>query len=100
MVSIPLEDAQRVEILLKVCNNTWRDCFFRTIGTMASLFLQCGFCKEYLVALSISEKLGYIGLVPFVAGAVAVVFGADGAEELFKLYPLLVLTFMSGGCWV
>jgi hypothetical protein len=51
------------------------------------------------MALSISEKLGYIGLVPFVAGAVAVVLGVDGAEELFKLYSLLVLTFMSGGCW-
>ncbi|MAY14830.1 MULTISPECIES: DUF3429 domain-containing protein [Thalassolituus] len=51
------------------------------------------------MALSISEKLGYAGLLPFIAGATAVVLGIDGGEEFFKLYSLLILAFMAGGCW-
>lgn len=51
------------------------------------------------MATSISEKLGYAGLVPFVAAALAVVFGYERGEEFFKLYSLLILTFMAGGCW-
>ncbi|TVV43699.1 DUF3429 domain-containing protein [Thalassolituus sp. C2-1] len=51
------------------------------------------------MALSISEKLGYAGLLPFIAGATAVVLGLDGGEEFFKLYSLLILAFMAGGCW-
>ncbi len=51
------------------------------------------------MALSISEKLGYAGLLPFIAGAIAVVLGIEGGEEFFKLYSLLILAFMAGGCW-
>ncbi len=51
------------------------------------------------MALSFSEKLGYAGLVPFVAGAVAILFGVEGAEEMFKLYSVLILSFLAGGCW-
>ncbi len=51
------------------------------------------------MALSISEKLGYAGLLPFIAGAAAVVLGVEGGEEFFKLYSLLILAFMAGGCW-
>ena len=51
------------------------------------------------MALSISEKLGYAGLLPFIAGAAAVVLGMEGGEEFFKLYSLLILAFMAGGCW-
>lgn len=51
------------------------------------------------MALSFSEKLGYIGLVPFVVGTVCIVLGIEGAEHLFKLYSLLILTFLAGGCW-
>lgn len=51
------------------------------------------------MALSISEKLGYAGLLPFIAGATVVVLGIDGGEEFFKLYSLLILAFMAGGCW-
>lgn len=51
------------------------------------------------MALSISEKLGYAGLLPFIAGAAAVVLGIDGGEAFFKLYSLLILAFMAGGCW-
>ena len=52
-----------------------------------------------MMALSISEKLGYAGLLPFIAGAAAVVLGVEGGEEFFKLYSLLILAFMAGGCW-
>lgn len=51
------------------------------------------------MALSFSEKLGYAGLVPFVAGAVAILFGVEGAAEMFKLYSVLILSFLAGGCW-
>ena len=51
------------------------------------------------MALSISEKLGYAGLLPFIAGAAAVVLGVERGEEFFKLYSLLILAFMAGGCW-
>lgn len=51
------------------------------------------------MAISLSEKLGYVGIAPFVVGAIGVVFGIAGAEQLFKLYSLLVLTFMAGACW-
>ncbi|UXD87632.1 DUF3429 domain-containing protein [Thalassolituus hydrocarboniclasticus] len=51
------------------------------------------------MALSISEKLGYAGLLPFIAGAAAVVLSLEGGEEFFKLYSLLILAFMAGGCW-
>lgn len=51
------------------------------------------------MSLSISEKLGYAGLVPFVLTALGVVFGIEGAQELFKLYSLLILSFIAGGCW-
>ncbi|MCA6065180.1 DUF3429 domain-containing protein [Thalassolituus marinus] len=51
------------------------------------------------MALSISEKLGYAGLIPFVAAAGAVLMGYEQGEEFFKLYSLLILTFMAGGCW-
>src|SRR5690554_2241771 len=51
------------------------------------------------MALSCSEKLGYAGLVPFAAGAVAILFGVEGAEEMFKLYSVLILSFLAGGCW-
>lgn len=51
------------------------------------------------MALSLSEKLGYAGLVPFVVGAIATIFGVEGADELFKLYSVLILAFMAGGCW-
>lgn len=51
------------------------------------------------MAVSLSEKLGYVGVAPFVIGAVCVVAGVDGADHLFKLYSLLILTFMAGACW-
>lgn len=51
------------------------------------------------MAMSISEKLGYAGLFPFVAATIAVVMGYAQGEEYFKLYSLLILTFMAGGCW-
>lgn len=51
------------------------------------------------MAMSISEKLGYAGLLPFVVGAAAVLLGVEGGENIFKLYSLLILTFMAGGCW-
>ncbi|WP_430462382.1 DUF3429 domain-containing protein [Thalassolituus sp. LLYu03] len=51
------------------------------------------------MAMSISEKLGYAGLLPFIAAAVAVVMGVEQGEAMFKLYSVLILAFMSGGCW-
>ena len=51
------------------------------------------------MAISNSEKLGYLGTVPFIVGAVCVVLGVNGAEHLFKLYSLLILTFITGACW-
>lgn len=51
------------------------------------------------MTITLSEKLGYLGIAPFVVGAVCVVFGVAGAEHLFKLYSLLILTFMAGACW-
>lgn len=51
------------------------------------------------MAISLSEKLGYVGVAPFVLGALGVIFHIDGGEHLFKLYSLLVLTFMAGACW-
>ena len=48
---------------------------------------------------SFSEKLGYIGTLPFIVGALCVIVGIDGAEHWFKLYSLLILTFMAGACW-
>lgn len=51
------------------------------------------------MTMSISEKLGYAGLAPFVISAITVVFGSEAGGEFFKLYSLLILTFMAGGCW-
>lgn len=52
-----------------------------------------------LQKISVSEQLGYVGLVPFVAGGLAVTFGVEGAEEFFKFYSVMILAFMSGACW-
>ncbi len=51
------------------------------------------------MTFSISEKLGYAGLLPFIIGMMAVVLGYEQGEEFFKLYSLLILAFMAGGCW-
>ncbi len=51
------------------------------------------------MVMSISEKLGYAGLIPFIVATVAVVLGYEQGEAFFKLYSLLILTFMAGGCW-
>lgn len=50
-------------------------------------------------SLSLSERLGYAGLIPFVSIGLAVGIGIEGAAELFKLYSVLILAFMAGGCW-
>ena len=53
----------------------------------------------HLNSMSLSEKLGYAGLVPFIASAVAAVVGIEGSEHFFKVYSVLILCFMAGGCW-
>lgn len=50
-------------------------------------------------SLSLSERLGYAGLIPFVLIGLAVGIGVEGSAELFKLYSVLILAFMAGGCW-
>lgn len=50
-------------------------------------------------SLSLSERLGYAGLIPFILIGGAVGVGVEGAPDLFKLYSLLILAFMAGGCW-
>lgn len=50
-------------------------------------------------SLSLSERLGYAGLIPFVLIGLAVSIGIEGSGELFKLYSVLILAFMAGGCW-
>jgi len=48
---------------------------------------------------SLSELLGYAGLIPFILLGGLTWFGVDGAGNLFKLYSLTILAFMAGGCW-
>lgn len=50
-------------------------------------------------SLSLSERLGYAGLLPFIMITIAVAIGVEGAADLFKLYSVLILAFMAGGCW-
>lgn len=49
--------------------------------------------------LTLSETLGYAGLIPFVLLGVGTFAGVGEAGDLFKLYSLLILAFMAGGCW-
>lgn len=49
--------------------------------------------------ITLSEKLGYLGTLPFVIGALLVLLGVEAAEHWFKLYSLLILTFIAGACW-
>ena len=51
------------------------------------------------MALSLTEKLGAAGLLPFVAATVSLCLGVDYAEQLFRLYSFAILAFMAGSCW-
>jgi hypothetical protein len=45
------------------------------------------------------ERLGYAGLLPFIAATLVVSFGVHGAESFFVVYSAFILSFMSGACW-
>ncbi|MBV1960236.1 MAG: DUF3429 domain-containing protein, partial [Oleibacter sp.] len=45
------------------------------------------------------ERLGYAGLLPFIAATLAVLVGVHGAESFFIVYSAFILSFMSGACW-
>lgn len=49
--------------------------------------------------MSLFERLGYAGLLPFIAATMAVPFDINGAESFFIVYSAFILSFMSGACW-
>ena len=55
--------------------------------------------KGFSMALSLTEKLGAAGLLPFVATTASLYLGVDYAEPLFRLYSFAILAFMAGSCW-
>ncbi|WP_320819897.1 DUF3429 domain-containing protein [Thalassolituus sp.] len=51
------------------------------------------------MSLTLTEKLGAAGLLPFVAATASLYLGVDYAEQLFRLYSFAILAFMAGSCW-
>lgn len=49
--------------------------------------------------MTFSERLGYAGLLPFIAATMAIPTKIEGAVSFFILYSALILSFMAGGCW-
>jgi hypothetical protein len=54
---------------------------------------------EWLKRRSLTELLGYAGLLPFAGALVGTVFGFASAVAFFISYSAMILVFMSGACW-
>lgn len=52
-----------------------------------------------MMLTTVTERLGYAGLIPFVGCGLAVYLGIAEASGLFQLYSLVILAFMAGACW-
>ena len=50
-------------------------------------------------SMSVTEWLGYSGLIPFVGCAIGVSLGIEEAAVVFQLYSIVILAFMAGACW-
>lgn len=49
--------------------------------------------------MTLSERFGYAGLIPFFITAVMVYLGSDSGLDYFQQYSVLILCFMSGASW-
>jgi hypothetical protein len=45
------------------------------------------------------SKYSYAGLIPLAVGAVGALFAVGSSVEVFQIYSLLILSFLSGSCW-
>ena len=54
---------------------------------------------KFFTSLTLSQQLGYAGLLPFFFSLIAAVAGFPEGEEFFRLYSVFILSFMAGACW-
>ncbi|TNC92768.1 MAG: hypothetical protein CSH36_02805 [Thalassolituus sp.] len=50
-------------------------------------------------SMTLTQQLGYAGLLPFFFSLIAEVAGLEGAADIFRSYSVVILAFMAGACW-
>lgn len=55
--------------------------------------------REWFERRTLSELLGYGGLLPFGGALLGALFGFPSAVAFFISYSAMILVFMSGACW-
>lgn len=55
--------------------------------------------QEWFHRRTLSELLGYAGLLPFGGAVVGALFGFSSAVAFFISYSAMILVFMAGACW-
>lgn len=50
-------------------------------------------------SLTVTQQLGYAGLLPFFATLLLYAIGVEQGLDLFVIYSVLILAFMAGACW-